>query len=257
MRRNSLPDFLIIGSARCGTSSLHRNLLAHSKLIGPDPLEFLRGAMNYKEVHFFDREHKWKRGDVWYRNFWKVVPEGYLCFESTPNYLYESIVPMRVKEILPAGKFIAILRNPVDRAWSHFCRWKRKLKLNSKDVFIRPNNVIIKKGIYHKQLKRWLEIFDRDQFLILRSEDFFTNPEKILKDVFRWLGMDPVIPPVIKRWDPIEDTPWRDDPYPKIPPELRKKLKAFYRPYNQELEELIGKRMGWGTTAVYKRKVRE
>jgi len=245
MRRNNLPDFLIIGAARCGSSSLHRNILNHPKVIGPDPEKFMKNAMNHKEVHFFDRDHKWKMGEEYYRGFWKVIPSGSLGFESTPNYLYEPNVPGRVRKILPAGKFIIILRDPVDRAWSHFCRWRRKSHLHVNNVFIKKNHMIIKKGIYYDQLVRWLNHFDRDQFLIIRSEDFFSNSGRILRGVFEWLGLEWIPPSRIERWDPIEDTMWKDDPYPKIPEILKKKLRAFYRPHNQMLEELIGKRMGW------------
>ena len=245
---NHLPDFLVIGSARCGTSSLHRNLCRHPRIRGP---KGLRG--NGKEVHFFDKKWGSPKYDLdWYQGLFVGNPQECYFFESTPNYIFMPSVPGRVREILPDGRFIAMLRDPVDRAWSHFCHWRRKCSWKISDLE-NPKFNPIEKGIYHVQLKRWFNVFDRDQFLIIRSEDFYSNPSRILKDVFRWIGVDPILIENPVYWDPA---PGRDRlkkrvEYEKIPVNLGRKLRAFYRSHNGKLEELIGKRMGWDRSSSY------
>lgn len=247
-----LPDFLVIGSARCGTSSLHVNLCKHPRIRGPNGL-----MGNGKEAHFFDT--KWgKKGFPieWYSGLFRGIPDGdNLFFESTPNYIFDPKVPERVKEILPAGKFILMLRDPVERAWSHFSHWKRKCKWNV-GMMRSPKFNPVEKGVYHLQISRWLNFFRREQIMIIRSEDFYGNPGRVLKEVFSWIGVEPLMISNPVYWDPA---PGRDGneirvKYEKIPVDLKRELRAFYRPHNQILEELIGKRLGWDRTATWRKK---
>lgn len=234
------PDFLIIGAARCGTSSLWANLAEHPRLQPPAKKAFLRGASNHKEVHFFDREHKWKKGVDFYRSFFVGHPQQFYHFESTPNYLYMPKVPKRVKAVLPNAKFIVMLRNPVDRAWSHFSNWRQK-KGWKESMLYDPRCEILKKGIYHAQLARWFEYFDRSQFLIIRSEDYFANESSILKRAFEFIGVEPVISTNPIYYDPVKKTKGN----PPMSVKLRRDLKTFYRPHNNELETLLGRSFGW------------
>ena len=237
---NHLPDFLIIGAARCGTSSLWANLAEHPRIRPPLPEAFLQYASNHKEIHFFDKEHKFRKGADFYRRFFVGPPQKFFYFESTPNYLYQPKVPKRVKTLLPDAKFIVMLRNPVDRAWSHYCNWKIKSRLDE-SVFYSPKSEILKKGIYYAQLSRWFEYFDRDQFLIIRSEDYFANERLVIKKTFEFLGLQPVLDTTAIYYDPVKKTKGN----PPMSVKLRRDLKTFYRPHNNELERLLDRNFGW------------
>jgi len=237
---NHLPDFLIIGAARCGTSSLHASLARHPRIKPPDEKAFKRFASNYKEIHFFDKDHKFKYGVDFYRSFFIGPPQQFFYFESTPNYLYCPQVPARVKKIIPEAKFVVMLRNPVDRAWSHFCNWRIKSRLKE-SILYDPKSEILKKGIYHVQLSRWFEHFDRKQFFIIRSENFFGNERNVIKQTLEFLGLSPAVDTTAVYYDPVKKTKGN----PPMSVKLRRDLKTFYRPHNNELETLLGRNFGW------------
>jgi len=237
---NHLPDFVIIGAARCGTSSLWVNLAAHPRLKPAAKESFKQFASNHKEVHFFDKMSKFNKGPSFYRSFFIGSPQMYYHFESTPNYLYQPSVPERVKNLLPDAKFIVMLRNPVDRAWSHFCNWRRKCKWDE-SILYDPNCEILKKGIYHEQLSRWFEYFDRSQFLIIRSEDYYANERLIIKRTLEFIGVEPVLKINPIYYDPVKKTKGN----PQMSVKLRRDLKTFYRPHNNALENLLDRNFGW------------
>jgi hypothetical protein len=227
------PDFLIIGAARSGTSSLHKSLAKH-----PNIKASIIGG-NQKEVHFFDK--KYSLGLDWY---FKLFNGSHLNFESTPNYLYDKRCPKRIHEALPDCKFIVMLRNPVDRAYSHYRNWKKKEGWNA-NVLKNQEHMVVKKGIYIEQLMRWFQYFKRDQFMIIRSEDFHGNPERIIQDIFHWLRL-PANNIKGIYYDPVNKN--QDKPNPKhqqIPSGLRTWLRHYYKPYNELLYQFIGRDMGW------------
>lgn len=238
-----LPDFMIIGAARSGTSSLHQNLLQHPKIQGPSKFR-IHG--NNKEVHFFDK--KYKQGLGFYQSCWDKRKEGCLLMESTPNYLYIPRVPGLVKQDLPSCKFIVMLRNPIRRAWSHYYHWnKLKPWARLKMEFLKdPNHEIIKKGIYIDQIKKWHGHFSMKQFLIVRSEDFYGNPERVIQKVFEWLDLDPIHLEQIKYFDPAYmERRKAPDKYPSMPLSTHKWMKKFYKPHNERLGEYFNFNFGW------------
>lgn len=237
---NHLPDFLIIGAARCGTSSLHASLARHPKIKSPNRFAFKQFASNYKEIHFFDKEVKFKKGVDFYRSFFVGPPQEFYYFESTPNYLFQPKVPARVKALLPKAQFIVMLRNPVDRAWSHYSNWQKKCGW-PESILYDPHSEILKKGIYHEQLSRWFEHFDRKQFFIIRSEDFFANERLVIKKTLEFLGLQPTIDTTTVYYDPVK----KKKGNPPMSVKLRRDLKTFYRPHNNELEQLLGRNFGW------------
>lgn len=240
------PDFLIIGAARCGTSSLHKNLLLHPVVSGPLETK-IKG--NNKEVHFFDK--KFKRGFEWYAScFPEKESKRVLNFESTPNYLYDKMTPhlikTGIKEMYDSLKFIVMLRNPVDRAWSHYWNWKDKHRWSTK-ILLDPDHIVVDKGVYHRQLKRWFECFPSYRFMIIKSEDFYSRTAKTINEVFDFLGARR-----IKIDNPVYYDPKRahikdksQAGYDKIPPKLQDILGKFYRPHNLELEKMLDRKFGW------------
>jgi hypothetical protein len=232
----TLPDFLIIGAARCGTSSMHRNLLIHPRIQGP------KIGGNQKEVHFFDK--KYGRGIEWYCECFANKRPGCLIFESTPNYLFDPKVPILARKHLKNAKFIVMLRNPIDRAWSHFFHWQHKEKWPM-TILRDKNHVVVRKGIYIEQIKRWHEYFDKTQFLIIRSEDFYSNDRAVIHAVFEWLGVEPVVISQTAYYDPKRENLKKKRHYQPMPGDLRKHMQGFYKPYNDQLGEYFGWDFGW------------
>lgn len=233
-----LPNFLIIGAARCGTSSLHRNLEKHPQIAPP------RIGGNGKEVHFFDHESKFKRGLSWYAKKWHDAKPDQLRFESTPNYLFHRQCPKRISHAIPNGRFIVMLRNPVDRAWSHFYFWHEKHGW-SLDILKDKFSEILRKGIYYDQLRRWLCEYPLDRFLIIRSEDFFAAPGKVITDVHRWLGIKAIMDTKPTYFDPKREGAKKRTFIPKPPKDTEKFLRIFYAPHNQMLEDLLERGFEW------------
>ena len=240
-----LPDFLIIGAARCGTSSLFVNLLKHPQICGPN-LPLTRFS-NSKECHFFDKKiNQPAFGLKWYRNRFNDPRSNIVFFEATPNYIFAEKVPKFVKEYLPKAKFIVMLRNPVDRAWSHFFHWQKKARWNESILKV-ENHEIVKKGIYWEQLKRWFRFFDREQFLIIRSEDFFTDPKLIIAQCFEFISVEfyNFEKKSIFYWDPVRDYLVSKRSYKKPPTDIVNWLQKFYAPHNARLEKLLDRKFGW------------
>jgi hypothetical protein len=233
----TLPDFLIIGAARCGTSSMHRNLIIHPRIQGP---KIIKG--NQKEVHFFDK--KYGRGIEYYTSCFAHKRPGCLMMESTPNYLFDPKVPILARKHLDGCKFIVMLRNPVDRAWSHFYHWQGKERWLL-SILKDRNHVVVRKGLYAEQLKRWFRYFDRKQFLVIKSEDFYDDTRAVLKAVFVWLGVEPHVIARPAYYDPKRENLKKKRHYEGPPVDTLKWLYKFYAPHNQDLYDLMGWDFGW------------
>lgn len=227
------PDFLIIGAARCGTSSLHKSLVNHPKISGPN----IGG--NKKEVHFFDKHYK--RGLDWYYNLFRGKDYN---FEATPNYIFDARCPKRIYDALPDIKLIVMLRNPVDRAYSHYRNWKVKCQWKKEDIR-NPEHIVIQKGIYIEQLMRWFQHYKKEQFMIIRSEDYYGNSRAIIKETLQFLNMPMAeINPIY--YDPVNEKQKKPNQQNQImPTDLRTWMRHFYKPYNELLYQFIDRSMGW------------
>lgn len=240
-----LPDFLIIGAARCGTSSLFVNLLKHPRLRGPHlPLTTLK---NEKECHFFDKKfNNPKYGLDWYKKRFQNSCKDIIFFEATPNYLFVPQVPKLVFRYLPYAKFIVMLRNPVDRAWSHFYHWQNKTR-DPIEMVKNRNSGYVQKGIYWSQLEQWFQFFDREQFLIIRSEDFFVDPKMIIAQCFEFISVKhyDFKAKSVFYWDPRREFLISKRSYPCAPDHVIRWLRDFYAPHNEKLEKLLKRKFDW------------
>src|SRR5947209_7625266 len=191
-----LPDFLIIGTQRGGTTSLYHYLQAHSCL----------KPTTTKEVHFFDK--KYRKGLLWYRGHFPLVWEkvyaqrvqkrAFVTGEASPAYLFHPHVHKRIAQVLPHVKLIVLLRNPVDRAYSQYYHSlelgletrsfeeaiqdevertsqerEKILKDEHYQSYTYRHHSYLTRGIYVDQLQAWMRFFSREQFLILKSEDLY------------------------------------------------------------------------------------
>ena len=254
----ALPDLIIIGAQKSGTSSMYKYLCQHPQII----------PSYKKEVHYFDgglnpNENNYEKGLKWYRAHFplkKLMGVHKRTFEASPLYIFNPLVPKRIYHILPNVKLIAILRNPTERAISHYFHEKRggyeklpimealkeeekrlKYVISDKeyrsDVFIHYSYK--KRGLYKEQIERYLKYFNLQHFIILSSEEFFSEPGKTLRQVFRFIGVDQEF--IVNDLNPINvGTNKR-----KVEPSVYKYLSDYFLPHNKELYNLLGKRFDW------------
>lgn len=197
-----LPNFIIIGAQKAGTSSLFEYLTSHPDVYG----SFI------KEVQFFTSRY-WirKRG---YRAFFPHVKSGKCRIgEATPYYLFSPEAPRRAAAMIPDAHIVALLREPVSRAYSHYKHNIRRghEKRSFKEAYLADlqryealsnslkqpdeselefrHHSYVRRGLYYEQLQRWMEHFPRDRFFIGRAEDFFADPAEVTQRVATFLGL--------------------------------------------------------------------
>jgi hypothetical protein len=233
----ALPDFIIIGAAKGGTSTLYDLLRSHPHV----------RVAAHPEIHYFDRN--FEMGLDWYRwHFRPRLKKGdrwTITGEASPSYLFDERIPQRVFKDLPAAKLIALLRNPVDRAYSHYQHTVRSLNTSlsfeqviEEEMSGDMGRGYLARGIYVDQLKRWHQFFDRERLLVVKSEDFFSSTQDTLKCVLGFLDLP--------EWEP-KNVPARNKGRYTQPmsPETRERLREYFEPHNQRLYEYLGRDFGW------------
>ena len=255
-----LPDFLVIGVGRGGTTSCFHYLSQHPSIIGSA----------YDDIGFFDQN--FHLGLNWYRSMFptkflkKKIAKKFgkcLTYDVTPAYIRKPWAARRIKELFPEIKLIALLRNPVDKAYSHY-NSKMQVEGDTKttfeemieedikmiEKFENTNSIIddeyfrnyiekspLGRGLYAQQLKIWFELFDPKQLLILTSEELSTETNKTMNKIFQFLDLpDYEIPDIVKR---------STGNYTKMKMDTRKKLISFFSKYNQDLFKLLDQEFDW------------
>lgn len=174
-----LPSFLGIGAHKSGSTWLHNVLDSHPAVYVPQ---------SRKEIRYFDRFYH--KGLDWYESFFPDDTSAYEAIgEVSPMYIAGENVPRRVKENVSNCKFIAILRNPITRAYSAV---KSSVKTEEdffKEIEKRPQ--VIENGYYSSQLKNWFSVFDRKRFCLLVFEEVMSDKEKALSEIGSFLNVDP------------------------------------------------------------------
>jgi len=254
-----LPDFLILGAQKAGTTALYAYVREHPAIAGPP----------WKEVSFFDRHYA--RGAAWYRgNFPNrlylrrmqaragATP---LVGEASPSYLFHPSAPERVARLVPEARLVALVRNPIDRALSHYHhevalgreslsfedalaaedeRMQGELeRMRDPRYFSHAwwNYTYAARGLYAEQLDRWLERFPRERLLILPSEDLLEQPRETYARVLDFLGAPAhelvSYPQIFKR------------EYAQMESRTREELRERFAEPNRRLYKLLGRDLGW------------
>lgn len=201
-----LPSFLVLGAQKAGTTSLFELLSQHPQVRPP----------RLKEVNFFDKD--WSKGLDHYRSVFprrSEMSDADRTFDNTPSYLYQPRVPKRVHEVLPDARFVVLLRNPTDRAYSHYLHatalgrehlsFEAALAAEGQppraddrepvDLWAAAQNLAyVARGRYIDHLERWWAQFPRERFLLLKSEDFFADPVATLAAVTDFVGLQRFVP---------------------------------------------------------------
>ncbi len=267
-RLRSLPDFIIIGAGRAGTTALYSYLIQHPSIAAA----LTDNNKPVDDFHFF--EYMTSNNVQWYKSHFPILfsksnkhKNSLITGEYTSTYMYHPDVPKRIFNLLPKIKLIVILRNPIDKAYSTYHQQLlfgecitsfeetinaefRRMNLNKDFPELNSNNPsfenyvaynIIRHGIYADYLETWLEIFNREQILILNSDDLKKSKKETLNHVFNFLN--------VSNYDitPSDNKAVRVTirKYPPINKDTRKKLIEFYKPHNQRLNTLLGTNFDW------------
>jgi len=180
-----LPTFLGIGAPKAGTTWVHRLLESHPDVAVPT---------HRKEVHYFDLH--FDDGPVWYERYFPAPPPGVASpkavGEFTPHYLYDAAVPARVGTVPTIERFLVILRNPVDRAFSHY-RFRRRQDNTtlSFEEFLVAEPTALEWGFYGRHLAPWFAELSSERFLVLVYEEAVTNPGRTQERIAAHLDLDP------------------------------------------------------------------
>jgi hypothetical protein len=175
------PDFLGIGAQKAATSWIHACLYEHPQVFMPTD----------KEIHYFSRHYS--KGLPWYENHFRNCRTDQLAGEFSPTYLYDAETPSRIYDYVPHVKFIACLRNPIDRAISAYRYGIKMGTVPTNETFLdavvkRPG--YLEHGLYQEQIASYLKFFDKNQILILLYEDIRDDPCRFMQNVYRFLGVD-------------------------------------------------------------------
>ena len=175
-----LPDFILIGAARAGTTWISKNLGEHPEIFIP----------RKKELHFFDSQYP--KGLEFYESFFRNVGTASAIGEATPAYLHVEPVAARIKEHLSDVKLIVSLRNPIDRLYSRYWNARGHYSENKGLSFeekLKQKPAFIAEGFYVDHLRRYLDLFPREQFLILLFDDLIADPAKFMARMYRYIGV--------------------------------------------------------------------
>jgi len=257
------PSFFIIGAEKAGTTSLFRYLARHPRVVEP-----LR-----KEILYFQAYSD--RPIAWYlAHFPRLdsVAADAVTGEASPSYLFDPSVPERVARAFPDAKIIALLRDPIARAISHYHHKINKRVGESRELAAcivgegmelqpelttrlttelhwlpdrvktlasnsHPPAYYMKRGFYAEQLQNWFKYFDRDQMLILKSEDLFEKPRETYARTLKFLDLD--------FFDLGPMRAYNTGSYGDVDPVIIRYLSAIYADPNRRLGELIGIDFSW------------
>jgi hypothetical protein len=193
-----LPNFIIVGECKCGTTSLFDDLIQHPDISGPtgngeDILTNDNQILGQKEVRFFDKFYN--KGLNWYEN---CFPNNKITGEASPTYLFHQEAIYRIhKDLGNDTKIIVMLRDPTERLVSHYSHIKTISKEFAENYptfeyywkyHTEEDSSIIKEGIYAISLSKLLSMFDNVE--IVKSELFFSNQSEICNIIFRSLGLN-------------------------------------------------------------------
>ncbi len=266
-----LPNFIIIGSQKAGTTSLYHVLRKHPQIFMPKK----------KELNFFFQEDEFARGLSYYEDYFAPAPEDAIAVgEASPGYICHPEGPDRIHAATPDARLILTLRNPVERAYSQY--WDNRRRLSESLTFEETIETALdstfetgklgyfSRGTYMQYIERFLARFDRERLLILLFDDLQNNPAEFYRSCFDFLGVDPDYHDAGMERAFNAFAIWNNPAYswffkrphytrslprparslmlrggrkpfkqPPINPATRARLNEFYRPWNQALAEFI------------------
>ena len=273
------PGFMIIGAQKAGTTALYKYLSKHPCVL----------TAKHKELNFFSCESKFNRGVDYYHSLFPLAEpdqSGVITFDDSPDYFVKPGASKRIFEYNPNIKLIAILRDPVERAFSAWNMYKKYYKKDEswfhnwmtrcddrydksksvqrdlkrfvsfgyaireeleaiqqdkkKDMFASIEAPLLLHGQYAEQAERFLNLFDKDQLLILENRSFGADTAGLLRNIENFLNLTG------HDWESEDLSPVLKGEYEdEISAETRSLLREYYKPFNEKLFELLGESYDW------------
>lgn len=251
-----LPNVLVIGAQRAGTSSIYRYLGSH-----PDVAASLR-----KEIEYFST--RMAMGERWYRAHFPLLRRPQVAFEATPDYLLHPLAAARAAERIPDLKAVALLRNPITRAFSQYGHQRRldREPLGFMEALMaEPERIAgdldrlatdrdhpgvevrvhgyMERGRYAPQLQRWIDELGSERIHVIRTEDLWSDPEGTYTGLLDFLGLRHVLPASLgANFSYVGEA---SKPETSMPPEAEEYLRRRLGPEIESVELLLGRSMGW------------
>jgi hypothetical protein len=180
----ALPNLIVIGAQKCGTSVLHYYLSLHPEVSMSKP----------KELNFFIEERNWPRGVDWYKRHFDA--NAHVRGEASPNYTafpQHQGVPERMHSVVPDAKLIYFIRDPLERIAAHWVHnyAKRREKGTLAETLVHPNTSYVTRSLYAMQLERFLKYYSSDQILVMQQSELRYDRMASLRRVFEFVGVDP------------------------------------------------------------------
>jgi len=261
------PDLLVVGAKRAGTTSLWHYLRQH-----PGVLPLYPSAEHLKGLYYFDVHYD--RGERWYRSHfataaWRARRERELghptvAAEASPYYLFHPLAAERAHSLLPDARVVVLLRDPVERAYSHWKERRRhtetldfpqallaeplrtageeeRLLAHPTAVsFAHRHQTYVAQGCYSTSLQRWFDAFGRDRVEVVVAEELFAWPQSVVDRLWGQFGLPP---------QPLVDvTAHNSAPSPDMDPAVRRQLRKYFLPDIARLEVLLGRSLPWPNT---------
>ncbi len=256
------PDFLILGAQRAGTTTLFRVLNDHPDIVRPTATK----GTGYFETNYH-------RGPGWYRSHFPIRMLARLrtrgrarTFESSGYYLFHPLAPGRIAADLPDVKVVAMLRDPVERAYSaHRHEFRRgfeaeefepALELEPKrlageeerlrdepgyESFDHRHHAYVTRGRYADQVQRYLDVLGPDRVFLVDADRFFAEPHLELGELFAWLGLSEWLPDEVAKWNAQEREPMDEA--------LRNRLRGEFAESDERLRTMMRRPPSWLATA--------
>jgi hypothetical protein len=252
------PDIMIIGQMKCGTSTLYDYLVTHPKI-----LPSARKEIKYYDYRF-QYSFNWYKGNL---GCWKWSDDGLKSIDASPTYFSIPICAPRIRSDVPDVKIIILLRNPIDRAYSHYQMIVRNKNENlsfeeaikNESIRVTPlteknlkdpdyRNYItysyVRYGLYIEDLKRWYNLFPKNNILIIKSEDFEENTLNEYKKVCKFLNIPEPNLDIIRYIENPKNKKMVGN-YKPLEKNIRNELRKLFEPYNEQLYKFLGKDFGW------------
>jgi hypothetical protein len=268
-----LPNFVILGSQKAGTTSLYQVLRLHPEIFMPAK----------KELNYFFHEAEYSKGADYYQSYFKGAPTTAKAIgEASPGYICHPLAPARIHELLPDAKLIVTVRNPIARAYSQY--WDNRRSLSEtlsfpevieqalEETYIPGRLGYFSRGTYMQYIQRYLDLFPAENLLVLPFEDLKADAARFYQRCFEFLGVDAAFscPEMTLAANPaaVWDNPlyrWFFEnskrasrlparlrrftfwgkraayQYPLMDADSKARLVDFYRPWNEQLGEFLGR----------------
>jgi len=248
-----LPSWIVVGAQRSSSSSVYKYLVSHPQV----------GPALVKEVHYFDNNYY--RGTNWYLGHFPTRKGGRISGEASPYYLAHPHATRRIAKDLPEVKILAVLRNPVDRAYSHYIHERalnrepyasfaeaiaheqERIAGEEEKMLVDPtyysyahqNFSYVARGRYIEQVERLFELFPQDRVMVFSSERLSREPGKVYAEMLTFLGLPPFELQRFRRHNARS--------YEPMQPDVRARLQDYFAPENEKLFKLLGADFGWNS----------